>query len=52
MKKALEFPFIKIHVILKQKPGSTVSLNAYLNVLYISYYKLQKYTLKSHSVDT
>lgn len=52
MEKALESSFVKIHVILKHKPGSTVSLNAYLNVLYISHHKLQQYTLKSNSEVT
>lgn len=42
MEKGLESSPVKIHMILKHKPWSNVSFSAYLNVLYISHYKLQQ----------
>lgn len=42
MEKGLESSSVKIHMILKHKPGSNISFSAYLNVLYISHYELQQ----------
>lgn len=42
IEKGLESSSVKIHMILKHKPGSNISFSAYLNVLYISHYELQQ----------